>query len=298
MIRRFVAFLMFISCLWGNLALAFPHKDSFLHPVLSDTLETCEERTEPLSLHYWDKFDFKDSLWLTDLAQVEQDLVNYLNLLSGLEKSVATLSVKAFVGKVYSNEAARLYFTDEVEHYLFDLNSSRRNDNLYIIFLKETLASPYLKEGEKFRYRFQLENIMKNMPGDKATDFSYLDKKGNQLKMSDLKADYLVLFFYNPDCERCRDAKRHLSQEAVLKKTSVRVLAVYPGSQTKEWLAQPSDLPAGWIDGCSPDGAINNRLLYFIRTTPSVYLLDKHKRVILKDISSGYLVKYLRELKL
>lgn len=277
---------------------SLPEGRDFPYPSVPDSLRTVEGRMDWLALHYWDKFDFQDSLWISSPDMVEQGFVNYVDLLPKLKGTVLQTSVRNFIEKAYRRPDSRLYFSDEAEHYLFSLNSLQRNDSLYITFLKETFASGLLPEDEQFRYRFQLENVRKNLPGTKATDFVYEDKGNTRRKMTDFKAKYLILFFYNPDCGRCRDAEQRLAKEPVLRNPSVKVLAIYPGSQTREWLNQPLHLPFGWADGCSPAGEINNRLLYFIQSTPSIYLLDENKNVILKDVSPQKLVDYLNGLNL
>ena len=42
--------------------------------------------------------------------------------------------------------------------------------------------------------------------------------------------------------------------------------------------------------------AVQNTPLYNIRAIPSVYLLDRDKRVILKDVPTDYLMQYLQML--
>lgn len=237
-----------------------------------------------------------DSLWVSDPAMVKERMVSYLEQLKRVKEPLLSTYVKRLLNKAYSDVNFRLYFSDELESLLFHSNSPYRNDSLYIVFLRETLVSKLVPEEEKSRYRFQLENVQKNMPGSKAVDFEYLDKSGHRFKMSDIKSDYLVLFFYNPDCMRCKEAERWLMSDSVLVSPCVKVLAVYPGIQTNEWLNSPSALPESWIDGCSPDGAVNNRLLYFIQSTPAIYLLDKDKNVILKDVSPKKLHAYLETL--
>lgn len=239
--------------------------------------------------------DIPESLWSSQPAVVKELMVTYLDKLSGMKKPLLSDCVRNTVDRMFAAPTVRLYFSDELESLLFNSGSPYRNDALYLVFLKEFLASGRMPEDEKSRYRFQMENVSKNMPGHKAADFEFMVKDRGRFKMSDVQSDYLVLFFYNPDCMRCRDVEQRMQTDSVLASPHVKVLAVYPGIQTQEWLDSPSALPGSWIDGCSPDGVVNNRLLYFIQSTPSIYLLDKHKNVILKDVSFKRLHDYLKE---
>lgn len=242
---------------------------------------------------YWNRFGFKDSIWITKPDSIRKVLGDFLDMVRQLPAGEQQKAADAFTERAYSTTASRQYFADEVEYRLFNPDSPQRDDRLYMVFLRSALASSQLPEEEKSRYRFQLKNAGKNLPGNKATDFTYINKEGKRRKMSDIKSDYLVLFFYNPDCNRCRKAEQLLKKEPVLNQPSVKILAVYPGPLTKEWLEHPPTLPATWENGCSPDGEVNNRLLYFIQSTPAIYLLDKNRNVLLKDSSPTALIKYL-----
>ena len=57
-------------------------------------------------------------------------------------------------------------------------------------------------------------------------------------------------------------------------------------------------MPSGWIVGWNRQGDISNKTLYEIRATPTVYLLDKQKKVILKDASIEQIIQYLQKIRL
>ena len=76
-------------------------------------------------------------------------------------------------------------------------------------------------------------------------------------------------------------------------KGTLRVLAVYPDDNEEEWLLKSSGMPRGWIVGWNKQGDIRSKVLYEIRATPTLYLLDKQKRVILKDASLKQTIQYL-----
>lgn len=255
---------------------------------------TGAERTSSNALlHYWDGVNFSDSL---QVMSSDTLFMRWTKKLAVEDSSTVRQAVAQFTGKAYHYGFSRLFFTDMAEHTLFNLNSSQHNDRLYIVFLEATLSSPYLDEDEKYRYRFQLENIRKNLPGSTATDFIYLDRHRHRKKMSEIQTEFLVLFFYNPDCEHCRRTEAYLESQPDLQRPEVKILAVYPGFQTEEWQSSVSTLPSGWLDVCSPGGEINNRLLYFIQSTPSIYLLDRHKKVLLKEAAPELLVSTLKRL--
>lgn len=72
----------------------------------------------------------------------------------------------------------------------------------------------------------------------------------------------------------------------------LRVLAVYLDDNREEWLYKTSQMPQGWIVGWNKQGNIRSKQLYDIRATPTLYLLDKQKKVILKDASLEKVIHY------
>ena len=183
------------------------------------------------------------------------------------------------------------------EKYLYDANSPMRNEDYFIPVLEQMIGSKRLTEYDKIRPIDQLEQAHKNRPGMTATDFTYVTPKGKSERMSAIKADYTMLFFYDPDCTSCQEFERVFSEMPAFldmqEKGILRVLAVYPDDNEEEWLLKSSQMPHGWIVGWNKQGDIRSKTLYEIRATPTLFLLDKQKKVILKDATLEQIIRHL-----
>ena len=183
------------------------------------------------------------------------------------------------------------------EKYLNEPNSPMRNEDFYIAVLEQMLQSDRLQEWEKIRPADRLKQAHKNRPGMKAADFTYVTVHGDNSRMSRLKAQYTMLFFYDPDCSNCRKFEKLFAEipafVEMVENGTLRVLAIYPDENREEWAAKAVYMPQGWIVGWNKAGDIRTRQLYDIRATPTIYLLDGRKRVILKDTSMEQLIDYL-----
>jgi hypothetical protein len=71
----------------------------------------------------------------------------------------------------------------------------------------------------------------------------------------------------------------------VVKDGSVRVLAIYPDQDEQLWKDNAGNLPEAWINGIDKEGIIDAEELYDLGSMPSLYLLGKDKKVIVKDAS-------------
>ena len=66
----------------------------------------------------------------------------------------------------------------------------------------------------------------------------------------------------------------------------IRVLAVYPDEDLKEWYDYQPNMPANWINSYDKELAMRDKELYDLRAIPTLYLLDQDKTVLLKDCMS------------
>ncbi len=259
---------------------------NFPYPSIPGSLRSVPERTAYLSEHYWDKYDFSDTALIYRSEVTEQGLVNFLDLLGRMDSLTAAPAVSKFMSDVTrAPSASREYFSGQLEHYLFNPESPMRNGELYLSFLQCRLQYPHLSETDRKLLEFRLKNLQKNRIGHQASDFAYVDRKGRKSTLYSTVGEYILLYFNNPSCENCHIATRKLKNLALLTDPRIKVLAVYPDADTAEWTTHTRQIPLQWIDARSSRGEIISKSLYFIQAMLTLYLLDKNKRVILKDCS-------------
>jgi hypothetical protein len=73
---------------------------------------------------------------------------------------------------------------------------------------------------------------------------------------------------------------------------TLAVLNIYIDEDLQGWKDYMSVYPEDWYNGFDPDFIIRNDELYNVRAIPSLYLLDKEKRVILKDAPENKMMYY------
>ena len=165
---------------------------------------------------------------------------------------------------------------------------------LYAPLLEQLLELIPQTDPQASKLSFILKNVQKNQVGSIATDFRYIDRNDKVGSLHQLQGTYTLLYLYDPDCENCQKTLMHM--RAQLQDPRVKVLAVYPDKDLDLWKNHQLTFKEGWIDSYSPNGEINDKQLYFIQATPSIYLLDKDKRVILKDASLNDVLSKLNSL--
>ncbi len=151
--------------------------------------------------------------------------------------------------------------------------------------------------------------LMTNLIGDKAANIEFLDSLNKPSPLFNVKADYTIVVFWDPHCGHCKEEVPRIDSfyRATWKNHNVKIYAVLtPDSKF--------DIKTDWVNFIKEkklidwthvyqtremekaDNAAQKpsfRQLYDITLTPTVYLLDKEKRIIGKKLTLNQLNDFL-----
>lgn len=279
--------------LWACTLVQAQAQQSFPYPAIPDTLRSVEQRAGYLSEHYWDNYNFADTLLLKSKEVTEQGFVNFIDILNRFnldnaskgvahkdiaqkgiarkditrkditQQDITQKGIACFTRKAFSNAAAKERFENLIEHYFEDQLSPVRNDRVYLIFLEEMKNSPCFDETEKERIAFKIKTTNKNLPGDIAINFKFKDENGKEHQLSDYKDQKVILYFYDPDCENCHEVSAWLKQQSI--PADIKVLKMIADNHIS--------------------------YIYSLKNMPTIFLLDKENKVILKDCTAQELIE-------
>lgn len=256
-----------------------------------------QERADYAIENYWNHFDFSDTVYVHLPEITEQAFSNYLGIIQYASPEIASSSIKRMLKQAEAEKVVYTCFTDMCEKYLYDPNSPFRNEELYIVVLEAMVNSSLLDEVSKIRPASLLDLALRNRLGEKTIDFVYTMGNGQTGRLYNIDSEYLLLYFYNPDCDACQELTGQLKQSLVLKNLQqfkrIKILAVYPDEDLTEWKAHLSDMPKDWILSYDATTKLKNEEIYDLKAIPCLYLLDKNKKVLLKDASFVQLTEYL-----
>jgi hypothetical protein len=273
--------------------------DSLLLKMMPDIpaeLTEPSQRAARLVMHYWDKYDFGDtSLLMTD-SLLERSFVDYLDLLSFVPGDTAEASVRSLMKKAEERREIFLFLSKLSEQYLYNPDSPLCDEEKLIPFLRQELESPALRDAEKIRPQFLLENVLKNRIGQTAGDFTYTladDKTGT---LHALEADYILLYFNDPECDDCLMLTRKLIVSPLIndlvRQGKLKILTVYTGDDVEAWKKHASAVLHSWIYSRDAKQRINREGIYNIKQFPAISLLDSGKKILLKDTAFEILERY------
>ena len=236
--------------------------------------------------HYWDKFDFTDTLYTTK-ADTTEMLRAYATYVGNFVGPIDQAPIRKLMQKASTSKKMFDYFVMMAEKVLKDPNSPVRSDELYIAVLEAQIASPHYDKYEKLAPEYALRIASQNRIGQPANDFRYTTKSGRESNLYSLKNDFTIVYINNPGCAMCRDITAALKQSQIIsdmqRQGRLKILAIYPDENLDEWNKHLSEMPAEWINGYDKECHIERENLYNVSAIPALYLLDKQKNVIVKD---------------
>lgn len=253
-------------------------------PVIPANLATPEERADYLALHFWDAMDWHDRSLALDTAFMEQNFANYVSGLPYATETGLRKAVSALMDTVCKAGADQRDFLFGVaSKYLFEQDSPYRDEMLFLPFVDWALGKDYdtVRAGQ-FR-----EDIMRNRVGSEAADFSFTLRDGHKDSLRAFRGRPVLLMFYDPDCDLCREAEEQLihseSFRRLIDRGALQMLAVYVGDKKQAWALHADKLPQSWTVGIDSEMRIDEEELYTIGATPSFYLIDASGKVMEKD---------------
>jgi len=134
--------------------------------------------------------------------------------------------------------------------------------------------------------RKQVDLIRPNLIGKKAENMVMDSYKGVFVSLYDVEKDFTILYFWEPDCGHCKEATPKLKVYYDKPKDySLEVFAVCTTSDKAKWTKYIEDNKLTWINGWDPKRSSHFDYYYNVQSTPTVYILDKSKKIIAKKLS-------------
>lgn len=257
---------------------------------------TMERYRAYLAEHYWDNFDFNadEAVASYDTVDICRAMAEYVT--TCVDRDNADTLMTRLMRKASASRPVLDYFAMITEKVLHDPNSPVRDDEYYIPVLRVLVSSPLYDEYDRIAPEYDLRMALQNRPGHVANDFVYTLASGRSARMSDIEADYLLIFINNPGCPMCRQITEAITSSPMLNELSergtLRVLAIYPDEDIDAWRDYAANMPTAWINAYDREQTISSERLYDLKAIPAMYLLDSDKRVMIKDGTSVEQVEY------
>ncbi|MCQ2224800.1 MAG: DUF5106 domain-containing protein [Paludibacteraceae bacterium] len=145
------------------------------------------------------------------------------------------------------------------------------------------------KEAKKIRY---------NLVGDDGQMITMRDSTSRIVKLSDVKAECVLVYFFEPSCGHCKKTTPILHDSVYVKwkDKGFEVFACYTQTDRKEWMDFVNkNHMQDWLNVWDPYRESFFWEYYDTSATPGVYLLNKDRKIIAKKIDMNTLDMILNE---
>jgi peroxiredoxin len=267
-------------------------------PYISSALGK-EERIVYLKQHYFDKFDFSDTALLRSMVFVNK-AISYLSLYSNNrlpQKQLEAEFIKAvtvMLGAASVNPVVYKFWLD----YLVGGFDKYHFDEV-ITYIADNFQDPSSCEDQERKSALQkkLDNFKKIAVGKTAPELEIPDTTGRPVRLSGIASEFTLLVFYASNCPHCAAMTPRL-KELYDKQQPKRfeVMAVSIDTGRAEWTRFVREQNLSWINVSELKG-FNGRSAddYNIYATPTMFLLDREKKILSKPISLMELEQTLRD---
>jgi thiol-disulfide isomerase/thioredoxin len=263
------------------------------------THEDSVENYQYFKKHYWDGITFMDDRIIRTpffLPKVEE---YFRNIVSPAPDSIIKESDYLLLLARSSPEMYKFLLNWLTDEYI---NPKYMGQDAVFVHLFEKYhskgVSNWLNEKQMATISNRAYMLMSNLIGEQAADLQMVDAKGNNTPLYNIKSDYTVVVFWDPTCGHCRVQVPRLDSiyNAKWKNEGVKMYGVLTETkdleQWKDFIKQ--NKMENWINVYETEGqrkmieqtkTPSYKQLYDVIQTPTIYLLDKDKKIIAKKLT-------------
>jgi len=236
--------------------------------------------------HFFDNIDLTDERLLrTPILQSKLNLFFtnvVIQLADSINKEIDKIIIKCSSNyKIFQFVAVYLFnHFRESEIMGHDAVMVKLADDIYLSGKADWTTQEWRDNLKK-----EIDRIRPNLIGVKAHDLVMNTFTGVYKSLYDIKKDFTILYFWEPDCGHCKEATPKLkAYYDKAKNEGVEVYAVCTQSDKAKWEKYIQDNKLDWINGWDPQRTTNFDYYYNVQATPGIYILNKNKIIIAKKL--------------
>ncbi len=245
--------------------------------------------------HFFDRIDFSDKR-VMEMPVLKHKAGIYFSRVLIPDPDTLISGVVNFLQKTASNDELFTASVRELYGLFRELPVPGGNDISSYIAEKYILSDPERWNDPHFVDK-TAERVRKsklNPPGSKTAALKLRAPDGRMIDLYKVDAPMTVLYFFNPGCEACNPVTRELNDLfRQYKNKGFVVFAVCLEADRELWLDYIRKENLHWINVYDRDRSEGIEEKYDLHAIPMIYLLDRDKKVIVKDVSLELLRKYL-----
>ncbi len=257
-------------------------KTPFPYPTAPDSLETLQQRTSYVVLHFWEKADMKKIL--KDTTLLNQAFADYISFMPYASADSVKKSIQKLTGKYKKDAKSTMKLVKAAEKGLFSDEAPYWLDEQYLLFVRAALTNKKVSKDDKEYYMNHVRMLNDSQIGSTMSPITYTTRHGAVHNLYDNTGEYTLVYVHNPECSDCNLTSLRMETDvainALVKDGRLKIIDIYTGAPDEEWRKSAESLPYNWEAGTSDD--IKRYL--DVRNLPAMYLIDKDRRIIARNL--------------
>lgn len=255
----------------------------FPYPQVPDELTTLQERTSYLVNHFWDRCNLQSAILKRD--KFKSAFMDYISFMQYADAQTVHESIDKLIAAYAKSPQHLLTLAELAEEAVYNGEAEFFSDEIFLPFAKAAVDNKKISKTNKARLAHEVKVVEQTMTGAIIPEIRLTLADGSKMNLSDTRGAYVLLFVNDPDCDECRMARIRLSADhninEFIDSGQLKVVSVYPGEYSQEWVQEVSNYNPRWIVAAAPD--VDEEL--DLRFTPSIYYLTPRGKILSKTSS-------------
>ena len=143
---------------------------------------------------------------------------------------------------------------------------------------------------EVFGLQQRAYEMSASLVGKKGPDVQAPDPSGKIRSIYEMKAPYIIVFMWNPDCEHCAEQTPKLVQNYTnWKNQGIDVFGIAVNTEDAKWKSTIQKYGMPWVNVFDP----TNKAIYakyYVDNTPEIYVLNPDRKIIAKNLQADQIM--------
>lgn len=249
--------------------------------------------------HYFDNVDFNLPA-IIRTPFLHDRIEYYMQKLNSPLPDSTIIAIDYILSKFTDNEEALKFYTS---HFLNQYAQMKMvgQDAIYVHIVDKYYANgkaPWVKAETLAKIVDNANKLKPLLIGNTVPDITTYEKDGTAVKIREIEAEYTVLVFWAPNCGHCKKAMPHIvkfNDEYLAKGIKTISICTKGGEKFKGCWDSLEDKDMLRLLNTGDEYIRFQRKMY-ITKTPKIIILDKNKKIIIKDIPADKLSEIIDEI--
>lgn len=264
-------------------------------PILENGREDSVYQYQYYKQHFWDNYDLSDDRLLRT-PLFHKRLERYFSGVLYQHPDTIITEADIYIGKTRDNKEVFKYSVWFLT-YKFETSKIMGFDEIFV-----HMVDKYYLTGEAYwsdstvvaSLSKRADALRSILIGARAPELILIDTSYTWHSLHYSIADYMILLFYEVDCNHCKNEIDTLKAWYDKNEIGLQVFAVNTDTSLTKWKNYILEKDLTWINVNGTRSITQDyHDLYDIRTTPTLFLLDEKKQIIAKRLKSEQLIPFL-----